>query len=96
MASVRSCENLPPCLIKPVPASSKMDPSLSKVKLISNGGTTCDNIFQKGKKPAVKWQLREKSETIVRKTTLQIPRSVKKEGEEILKTPEQRVLPCRS
>jgi len=38
VASVRNCEKLPPCLIKPVPASSKMDPSLAKAKPISDGG----------------------------------------------------------
>ena len=39
VASVRSCEKLPPCLIKPVPASSKMDPPLAKAKPISDGGS---------------------------------------------------------
>jgi len=57
----------------------------------------CDNIFKKGKKkPAAKWQSKEKSETNVRETTLQTPRSVKKEGEEMLVTPEQRLFPCSS
>jgi len=31
VSSVRSCEKLPPCLIKPVPAGSKMDLQLAKV-----------------------------------------------------------------
>jgi len=39
VSSVRSCEKLPPCLIKPVPASSKMDLPLAKAKPISNGGS---------------------------------------------------------
>jgi len=47
VASVSSCEKLPPCLIKPVPDGSKMDPPLPKAKPISNGGST-DNIFKKG------------------------------------------------
>jgi len=34
-----SCEKLPPCLIKLVPAGSKMDPPLAKVKPISDGGS---------------------------------------------------------
>jgi len=34
---VRSCEKLPPCLIKPMPAGSKMDPSLAKSKPSSDG-----------------------------------------------------------
>jgi len=38
VASVRSCEKLPSCLIKPVPVGSKMDPPLPKVKPISDGG----------------------------------------------------------
>jgi len=40
VASVRSCEKLPPCLIKPVLASSKMDLPLAKAKPISNGCST--------------------------------------------------------
>ena len=39
MASVRSCEKLPPCLIKPVPAGSKTDPLLAKDEPISDGGS---------------------------------------------------------
>ena len=39
MASVRSCEKLPPCLIKPVLDGSKMDPLLPKAKPISDGGS---------------------------------------------------------
>jgi len=38
VASVRSCKKLPPCVIKPVPAGSKMDPPLTKAKPISDGG----------------------------------------------------------
>jgi len=40
VASVRSCEKLSPCLIKPVPAGSKTDLPLPKAKPISNGGST--------------------------------------------------------
>jgi len=32
VASVRSCEKLPPCLIKPVPVGSKADPPLAKAE----------------------------------------------------------------
>jgi len=39
VASVRSCEKLPPCLIKPVLDGSKMDPLLPKAKPISDGGS---------------------------------------------------------
>jgi len=38
VASVRSCEKLPPYLIEPAPAVSKMDPPLAKVKPISDSG----------------------------------------------------------
>jgi len=40
VASVRSCQKLPPCLIEPVPAGSKMDPLLAKAEPISNGVTS--------------------------------------------------------
>jgi len=36
---VRSCEKLPPCVIKPVPDDSKTDPPLAKAKPVSNGGS---------------------------------------------------------
>jgi len=36
---VRSCEKLPPWLIKPVVAGSKMDLPLAKAKPISDGGS---------------------------------------------------------
>jgi len=50
VASVRSCEKVPLCLIKPVSADSKTDPPLAKAKPISNGGSASDNLFKKGKK----------------------------------------------
>ena len=64
MASVRSCEKLPPCLIQPVPGSSKTDPSLAKAKPISDGGSTFVITYLKkgNQKNAVKWQWRERSE----------------------------------
>ena len=39
MAFLRSCEKLPPCLIKPVPGNSKTGPPLPKAKPISNSGS---------------------------------------------------------
>jgi len=48
---VRSCETLPPCLIKPVPAGSKTDPPLAKAKPFSDGGSTSVITYlRKGKK----------------------------------------------
>jgi len=57
VASVRSCEKLPPCLIKPVPAGSKVDLLLAKAKPVIDGGSTSVIIYlRRGKKPMVKWQ----------------------------------------
>jgi len=39
VASVRSCEKLPPCLIEPVPASSKTDLLLAKAEPLSDSGS---------------------------------------------------------
>ena len=75
-----------------MPASSKMDPLLAKAKPISNGGSASGiTDLRRGKKnPAVEQQPERGG---VRKTTLQTPRSVKKEGEEVLQVLEQR-FPC--
>jgi len=61
VASMRSCEKLPPCLIKPVSAGSKTDLPLAKAKPISNSGSaSVITYLRKGrKKTAVKWQWRE-------------------------------------
>jgi len=51
VASVRSCQKLPPCLIKPVPAGSEMDLVLAKAKPISDGGSTSVITYlRKGRK----------------------------------------------
>jgi len=51
VASVRSCEKLPPCLIQPVPAASKMDLLLAKAKPISDGGSASEiTYFRMGRK----------------------------------------------
>ena len=48
---MRSCEKLPPCLIKPVPAGSKTDLLLAKAKPISDGASTSGITYvNKGKK----------------------------------------------
>jgi len=60
---VKNCENLPPHLIKPVPAGSKMDPPLDKTKPISEGGSASGiTHLRRGKKSCGKWQSRERSE----------------------------------
>jgi len=51
VASVRSCEKLPLCLIKPVPAGSKTDPPLPKAKPIRDGGSISVIIYlRRGRK----------------------------------------------
>ena len=66
VASVRSCEKLPPCLIKPVPAGSKTDPPLAKAKPISDGGRASVITYsRKGRKKTLgKTAVRERSETM--------------------------------
>jgi len=56
VASVRSCENLPPSLIKSVLAGSKTDPLLDKAKPISHAGSTSviTHLRRGRKKTAVK------------------------------------------
>ena len=75
-----------------MPAGSKSDPLLAKAKPISNGGSASGiTDLRRGKKtPAVEQQPERGA---VRITTLQTPRSVKKEGEEVLQALEQR-FPC--
>lgn len=48
----RGSEDLPQCLIEPLPADFKMDPLLAKAKPISNGGSTSEITFYEGKNPA--------------------------------------------
>jgi len=57
VASVRSCEKLPPCLINPMPAGSKTDPPLTKAKPISDGDSASGiTLRRRGRKnTAVKW-----------------------------------------
>ena len=51
MASVRSCQKLPLCPIKLMPAGSKTDPPLAKAEPISNSGSTSGITYlRKGKK----------------------------------------------
>jgi len=65
VASVKSCEKLPPCLIKPVLAGSKMDPPLAKTKQISNGGSTSVITYlSKGRKKYCGETAVERSETM--------------------------------
>jgi len=61
VASVRSCEKLPPCLVEPVPAGSKTDPLLAKAKPIcGSGSASVITYLRRGKK-------KTSSETVVRR-----------------------------
>ena len=56
VASVRSCQKFSPCLIKPVPASSKkMDRLLAKAEPISDGGSSSVTTYlrREKKKPSI-------------------------------------------
>jgi len=65
MIFVRSCEKLPPCLIKPVPAGSNTDLLLAKAKPIHNSGrASVITYLRGGKKLQWKQQSRERSETM--------------------------------
>jgi len=50
VASVKSCEKLPPCLIESTPASYKTDPLLAKAKPISDGGNASVITYLRGGK----------------------------------------------
>jgi len=95
VASVRSCEKLPPCLIKPVPAGSKMDLMLAKTKEVSDSGSaSVVTYLRRGRKNCSETTAEREERDDVKENTLQTPRSVKKEGEEVLKVPEHRDFPC--
>ena len=58
VASVRRCQKLPPCLIEPMPASSKTDPLLAKAEPISNSGSASGITYlRKGKEVTGELQL---------------------------------------
>ena len=52
MASVRSCQKLPPCPIEPMPAGSKMDLLLAKAEPVSDGGDNTSGVtyLRRGKR----------------------------------------------
>jgi len=58
VASVRSYKKLPPSLVTPVAAGSKMDPPPAKAKAICSDGTaSVITLLRRGrKKTEVKWQ----------------------------------------
>jgi len=79
---MRRCRKLPPCPIDPVPVGSKMDPQLAKP--ISNGDSTSVITCLRMRKNHCTTAARIDDREYVRETTLQTPRSVKKEGEKAL------------
>ena len=95
--SLRSCEKLTPCLIKPVSAGSKTDLPLAKAKPISDGGNTSGIAYlRKERKNCGETAVKREEWDEVRETSLQTPRSVGRRGEEVLKMLEQRVFPWSS
>jgi len=53
VASVRSCQKLPPCPTEPTPAGSKTDFPLAKAEPISDGGSTSGITYlRRGEKNA--------------------------------------------
>jgi len=71
-----------------------MDPSLAKAKPISDGGSASVITYLRRGKNCEEMAVEREERDYMRETTLQTPRSVKKEGEEVLEMPEQRVFPC--
>jgi len=64
MASVRSYKKLPPCLINPVSAGSKVKlPPLAKVKPISEGGSASGITYLRREKNCGEMAVGERSET---------------------------------
>lgn len=89
VASVRSCLKQLLCPIESMTVSSKMEPPLAKVNTISGGGgTSVITYLRRGKKICTVAARREEKK-YVRETTWQTPRSVNKEGEEMLQALEQ-------
>jgi len=94
LASVRSCWKLPPYLMKPMPAGSKMDPLLAKANDISDSGSASVITYISSGKICWKTAIEREERDYVRETTLQTLRSVKKEGQEVLQVPEQSFFLC--
>ena len=72
-------------------AGSKTDPLLAKAEPISDGGSASVIAYLRRREKNHPAQLQ--LERGVRETTLQTPRSGKKEGQEVLQVPQQR-FPC--
>jgi len=49
VASVRRCQNLPPCPIEPVPAGSKTDPPLQDEPISNSGSASGIRYLSRGK-----------------------------------------------
>jgi len=96
VASIRNCEKLPPCLIELMPAGFKTDPLLATAKPISNCCSASVITCLRRGKSCCGTAIKRKEGGNVRETTLQTPKSLQKEGEEVLETPEQGVFPCSS
>lgn len=93
------CQKLSPCPTEPLPAGSRVDLPLLKAEPVSNGSCTSVKPSLRGRKRDSLHQgscgQRRAEREYARGTALQTQRSVKKEGKEVLHTPERR-FPCRS
>ncbi|KAJ7425831.1 hypothetical protein WISP_20382 [Willisornis vidua] len=49
-ASMRSCQKIPPCVVEPMPAGSRMDPPLAKAKAIRNHSNASGITYLRRKK----------------------------------------------
>lgn len=90
MASVGSCQKLPPCLIEPMPAVSKTDPLLAKAKPISNSASASGIMYVRRGKIYCAGAIsdRERSENTCEQQLTDT--KVNEEGkEELLQVPEQ-------
>jgi len=61
---VRSCQKLPPRLIKPVPGGSKLDPLLAKTEPIGDGGSTSVITYLRIGKNLCEGAVESRSETM--------------------------------
>jgi len=90
---MRSCKKLPPCLTEPVPDGSKMDLPLAKAKPVTDSSRASVITYLRRAKTCCGRAV-ERGVRLCEKITLQTPKSVKKEEDKVLQTPEQRFSPA--
>ena len=94
VASIRRCQKLPQSPTEPMTVGSNTDPLLAKDEPISDGGSaSVITYLRRGNKNGKETEIEREEWEYVRERFLQTARSVKKEGEDVVQTPEQR-FPC--